>query len=268
LEGLAVDRLRDRVAIVTGAGRGIGQGIARRFASEGARIVVAERDRSHGEATVDQLLATGAEALFVPTDVSKRDHIEAMVAATVKRFGVVDILVNNAQSFTAPAPLEEMTDEMMATSLDGGLWATFWAMRAVFPIMRDHGGGRIINFASLNGVRGAALTGNYNAAKEGIRALTRTAAREWARYDILVNVICPAAASAAWLDYRRRSPDNAAAAEQANPLGRMGDPELDIGGVALFLASEDSRFVTGHTIFADGGAHLGAQVWQPPVRRA
>lgn len=261
-----MDRLRGRVAIVTGAGRGIGRGIARRFAKEGARIVVAERSPRHGEAIAEELRQIGVEALFVPTDVSRREEVEAMVAAAVDRFRVVDILVNNAQSLTAPSPLEEMTDAMMATSLDGGLWATFWAMRAVFPVMRDRGG-RIVNFASLNGVRGFALTGNYNAAKEAIRALTRTAAREWARYGILVNVICPAAASAAWLDYRRRHPDNAAAAEAANPLGRMGDPEADIGAVALFLACDDSRYVTGHTIFADGGAHLGAQVWQPPAGR-
>lgn len=256
-------RLQDRVAVITGAGQGIGRGIARRYATEGAHVVVAELRAEHGERTAAELRDMGVDAIFVLTDVARKADVTGMVAAAAERFGRVDVLVNNAQAFTVPTPLEEQTDQMMATSLDGGLWATFWAMQAVFPHMRDAGGGRIINFASLNGVRGAAMTANYNAAKEGIRALTRTAAREWAQHGILVNVICPAAASAAWLDYRRRNPENAAASEAANPLGRMGDPERDIGGVALFLASEDSCFVTGHTMFADGGAHLGAQTWQP-----
>ena len=259
-------RLQDRVAIVTGAGQGIGRGIARRFAREGARVVIAERKPEHGEAAARELSdELGAQALFVATDVSQRDQVHAMVAAAVDRFGRLDILVNNAQRFTAPAPLETMPDALFAASLDGGLWATFWAMQAAFPHMRDGGGGRIINFASMNGVRGAALTGNYNAAKEGIRALTRTAAREWGPHGILVNVICPAAASSVWLAHRARDPENAARSEASNPLGRMGDPERDIGGVALFLASEDGCFITGHTLFADGGAHLGLSVWRPSV---
>src|SRR4029077_185113 len=126
--GLGMGRLQDRVAIVTGAGQGIGRGIARRFAREGATVVIAERKPEHGEAAAAELRdELGAQAMFVATDVSRRDQVTAMVAATVDRYGRLDILVNNAQRFTAPAPLESMPDELLAASLDGGLWATFWA---------------------------------------------------------------------------------------------------------------------------------------------
>jgi NAD(P)-dependent dehydrogenase (short-subunit alcohol dehydrogenase family) len=256
-------RLQGQVAIVTGAGQGIGQGIARRFAREGAAIVVAELREPLGRQTAEDLSALGVDATFIPCDVGRKEDVNRVVVETIERHHRVDILVNNAQGFTPLVPLEEKTDEMLAISLDTGLWATFWAMQAVFPHMRDQRGGRIINFCSLNGVQGAWYTGDYNAVKEGIRGLTRSAAREWGPHHILVNVIAPGAASPGWLAYRDKSPREAAALEASIPLGRMGDPELDIGGVALFLASDDGRYITGHTMFADGGGHLGGG-WRPP----
>lgn len=225
------DRLAGRVAIVTGAGEGIGRGIARRFAPEGARVVVAELRPEWGERTARELHdELGAEARFVATDVSQKDQVLAMVAAAVDGYGGVDILVNNAQSFTPMVPLEEKEDAWFAQSLDSGLMGSFWAMQAAFPHLRDSGHGRIVNFCSLNGVTGAWYTVDYNATKEAIRGLTRSAARE---------------------------------GEAGIPLGRMGDPEDDIGGVAPFLVSDDGRYVTGQTIFADGGGHLGTG-WHPP----
>ena len=146
-----MDRLIDRVAIVTGAGQGIGRGIAHRFAKEGARVVVAEWKAHRGERVVAELEKLGAEAIAVPTDVSDRAQLEALVEKTVDTFGCVDILVNNAQSFTPNVPFHEKTDEMWSVSLLTGPLATFWAMCAVYPVMRNGGGGRIINFASLNG---------------------------------------------------------------------------------------------------------------------
>ena len=138
------DRLSGRVAIVTGAGMGIGRGIARRLAREGAAIVVAELREDRGDRTVRELTEElGAPARFVAADVSRRDDVERMVATTVEEFGRVDILVNNAQTFTELVPLEEKTDAMMAASLESGPWATFWAMQAVFPHMRDEHYGRI-----------------------------------------------------------------------------------------------------------------------------
>jgi NAD(P)-dependent dehydrogenase (short-subunit alcohol dehydrogenase family) len=258
-----MDRLSGRVAIVTGAGMGIGRGIARKYAREGASVVVAEIREPEGARTVEELEQLGARALLVPTDVGQKDQVTHMVNETVASFGRVDILVNNAQGFTPLVALEDKTDEMLDFALGTGLWATFWSMQAVFPPMRDQGGGRIINFCSLNGVQGGWYTADYNAAKEGFQGLTRSAAREWGRYQILVNAIAPGAASEGWLAYKNANPREAAGLESSIPLGRMGDTEEDIGGVALFLASDDGRYMTGHTLFVDGGGHLGGG-WRPP----
>jgi len=138
-------------------------------------------------------------------------------------------------------------------------------MAAAFPHMRAKGWGRIINVCSLNGINAHVGTADYNVGKEALRTLTRSAAREWAGLGICANVICPAAASASFRQFEAQQPALAAAAAAANPMGRMGDPEADIGGVALFLASEDARYVTGNTIFADGGGHINGVAWAPEL---
>ena len=258
------DRLAGRVAIVTGAGEGIGRGIARRYAREGARLVVAEVRAEWGERTVDELRdELGAEAHAVHTDMGKKNEVLRMVDEAVATFGSVDILVNNAQAFTPMVPLEEKEDAWFETSLNSGLMGSFWSMQAAFPHLRDSGRGRIVNFCSLNGVTGAWFSVDYNATKEAIRGLTRSAAREWGQYGITVNCIGPGAASSGYRAWADRNQEAAAAGEATIPLGRMGDPENDIGGVALFLASDDGQYITGHTLFADGGGHLGSG-WKPP----
>ena len=259
-------RLDGRVAIITGAGQGIGRGVARRFATEGAAVVVAERNPDTGAAVArevsDQL---GGDARFVPTDVLDGDQVTAMVDATLEAFGRVDILVNNAYVAGPPDRLERKPDHDLELAFRGGPLHTLRAMQAVFPHFRAQHWGRIINFVSLNGVNAHMYSADYNAAKEAIRAITRTAAREWARHNILVNAIAPAAASPAYVAFAAAAPDNAAEMLKQNPIGRMGDPEHDIGGVALFLASEDSDYVTGNTIFADGGSHINGVQWDPPM---
>ncbi|MBL0123023.1 MAG: SDR family oxidoreductase [Betaproteobacteria bacterium] len=261
-------KLYERVAIVTGGGAGIGKGIARRFCAEGATVVVAEYNESTGAATVAELQQDfGARAEFLCVDVSDKQQVMAMVAATVKRFGRVDILVNNAWAKRPGSigfnPVEKNTDEDMEHAFRIGCMAAFWSMQAVFPHMRDQAWGRIINMASLNGVNAHPYTLDYNSAKEALRALTRTAAREWGKHQICCNIICPAAATDAYKVFAMAQPENAAAITRMNPMGRMGDPELDIGGIAVFLASEDARFLTGNTLFADGGAHINGVNWMP-----
>ena len=261
-------RLDDRVAIVTGAGAGIGRGIVRRFAAEGASAVVAEWGEASGASVTRELQdECGARATFIRTDVCDRAQVQAMVTGAIERFGKVDILVNNAwanrRGSSSMGPIESKPDEDMDHAWRIGCMAAFWAMQAVFPGMRDRQWGRIVNIASLNGVNAHPWTVDYNAAKEALRALTRTAAREWAKHQICCNIICPAAATEAYRKFAEAQPANAAVMLKQNPMGRMGDPEMDIGSIALFLASDDARYLTGNTLFADGGAHINGVNWAP-----
>lgn len=255
-------RLEGRVAIVTGAGFGIGRGIARRFAREGAAVVVAEVDVRSGERTAGELGELGGQGLFVRTDVTDRAQVEAAVAATVERFGRLDVIVNNAWGGGTIKRLEHKSDDEMLHGVRLGYMAAFFLMQAAYPHLRKEGGS-IVTLCSLNGVNAHLYTAEYNGAKEAVRALTRTAAREWARHGIRANVICPAAATEAYEAFRQMAPDNAAELLKQNPMGRMGDPEADIGAVALFLASDDSRYLTGNTLFVDGGSHLNGVQWDP-----
>jgi NAD(P)-dependent dehydrogenase (short-subunit alcohol dehydrogenase family) len=251
-----VGRLAGRVAIVTGAGQGIGRGVALVFAREGARVCVAELKPHRGERTVEEIRAAGGEAFARPTDVGDRAQVAAMVEATVARFGGVDVLVNNAHGFGPRAKLEEIPEDQFDLSWRTGVKGTWWAMCAVRPHMAARGAGRIVNFVSLAAERGHAGLGDYGAAKSGIVALTRTAAREWGPLGITVNCVAPAAASKRGQDWAARDPEAYRRTMESRAIGRLGDPETDVAPVVLFLASDDARYVTGETIHVDGGAHL------------
>jgi 3-oxoacyl-[acyl-carrier protein] reductase len=259
-----MSRLDGKVAVVTGAGKGIGRGIARRFAREGAKVVVAELDAVAGKQVASDLGELGGEGLFVQTDVSQRADIERAIAAAQQTFGGLDILVNNAIAVTPDVLLEQKTDEMFEKTMKVGLWSVWWGMQIAFPAMKARGGGRIINFYSIDADDGSWLHGDYNTAKGGVQALTRTAGFQWARHNILVNAIAPIAASAAFEQMVADNPALAAAAPQMIPVGRMGDPEDDIAPVAVLLASEDGRYITGATIPADGGLHVPRVNTRPP----
>ena len=260
-------RLQDKVAIITGAGRGIGRAIALAYAAEGARVVVASRSADTVAAVCEEIRGLNGQALGVTCDVAQKAQIGAMTERAVAHFGGVDILVNNAQSFgTREAPqayptrcgVEAGLDAEWDYTLRTGLMATLWGMQAVFPIMKLCGG-KIINFGSVAGQRGEARTAPYNATKEAIRALTRTAAREWGRYKINVNVINPAALTNALAKFQKDfPPPSGTESAQHIPLRRLGDPLKDIAPAAVFLASADSDYITGMTFMVDGGLLMSA----------
>jgi len=246
-------RLDGKVAIVTGAGQGIGRGIALVFAREGATVVIAEIKEHRATRTAEEISAAGGQAFGIATDVSRQDDVRRMVDAAVGRYGTVDILVNNAQAMHARTPIAELTSEQVDVFWISGVKGTLWCMQAVYPIMQAKGYGRIINFVSSAGFRGEPGLADYNATKEGIRALTKTAAREWGRAGITVNCIAPGALSKRGQEFIQRNPAEFERRNAEKCLPRLGDPEADIAPVAVFLASDDSRFVTGQTMFADGG---------------
>lgn len=257
--------LEGRTALVTGGGQGVGQGVVRALAAAGAKVCIAQRKVDQGEEEARYLRDTyGVDAFFIATDVTQRSAVEAMVKGAHDRFGRLDILVNNAGA-SFPKRLENHTDEELQGSFDLNYWAVFWAMKAAFPIMKAQQYGRIINMGSLNGVNAHMFTMAYNASKEAMRAMTRTAAVEWGGYGITCNTICPAASSPQAQDYFAANPEMMTAILQQVPAGRFGDAEKDIGPVAVFLASEGSGFVNGNTVFASGGSQVNGVAWRPQV---
>jgi len=247
-----VGKLDGKVAIISGAGQGVGRGIALALAKEGAAVVIAELNPETCQRTAEEIRALGGRSLGVTTDVRRRKQVNAAVAAAVKEFGTVDILVNNAQAMRNQVLFEDTTDEDMALALESGLMASFYFMQACFPYFKEHGG-KIISLASAAGLHGHAGWTAYATAKEGIRALTKVAAHEWGQYKINVNVICPMAATPNWEAWGSANPELRDAVIAGIPLGRMGDCETDIGRAVVFLASSDSDYITGLTMMVDGG---------------
>ena len=246
-------RLDRNVAIVTGAGQGIGRGIALAFASEGANVVIAELDGASGERTAEEVRSRGADALAVQCDVRRRADVDACVIRALETFGQVDILVNNAVSAVSEVSVIDTTDDDMALAWESGVLGTLYFMQACYPHMKGRNA-KVINFGSGAGIMGREGYAAYGPAKEAIRSLTKVAAREWGREGIRVNVICPHASSPGYERWAAGNPELAAGAAAYSTSGRVGDCELDIGRAALFLASDDSSYVSGHTLIVDGGS--------------
>ena len=247
--------LDGRVVIVTGATRGIGLGVASHLGSLGARLVLTGRRRDRIDETAARFAAAGIDHLATVADVADRDRAFALVAETIARFGRLDGLVLNAQSFRPVTPLVDVTETDMDLLFDTGPKGALWLMQAAHPHFVAQRWGRIVTVATSMGLTGAPGYGPYAASNEAIRSLTRTAAREWGRDGITVNCILPASAGhrapAAGSDPAREAAF--AAMYDDNPIGRDGDAERDIGPVVAFLLSDASRYVTGQTVSVDGG---------------
>lgn len=251
----------DQIAVVTGAADGLGKAFATRFAEEGYQVVAADINDSAGETLVNMLVAQGGKAIYQHCDVTNKAQVQALIATTLEQFGAVHVLINNAVPPSAMGPIEEKSDEAFQRQLDGGFFAARWAMNAAFENMKAASFGRIINLCSLNGVNAHPQTADYNVAKEALRTLTRSAAREWAPYGITVNAICPGAITAAFTSLVEAAPQMADRVSKQVPMGYMGDPYEDVSGVALFLASKEARYMTGNTLHVDGGGHINGINW-------
>jgi 2-hydroxycyclohexanecarboxyl-CoA dehydrogenase len=245
-----------KVVIITGSGRGVGRGMALHLGKGGARVVVAEWKEHLLSETCAELTELGVDNIGVVCDIQQKEQIDAMVAQTVDHFGRVDAIINNAQTFRPLAMIADVTEDDFDVFYRSGVKGTLWAMQAVYPHMKAQGWGRIVNFASSMGITGGTGFAAYNASKEAIRAITRTAAREWGADGITVNAIAPAAATHHG-EAGKQSEGYRIFIENC-PMGRQGDPELDIAPIAWFLCSDGCRYLTGHTFMADGGAFMWA----------
>jgi NAD(P)-dependent dehydrogenase (short-subunit alcohol dehydrogenase family) len=245
-------RLEGRVAIITGAGQGVGEGIARVYAREGCKVTLTGRTLSKLEAVAADIKAAGGQALCLEALAGNRADAEKTVARTVEAFGRLDILVNNAQTYTVDMPIETILEENLRINFESGVIGSLQLMQFSFPHMRKAGGGSVINFGSSWGYYCNPGFLAYAANKEAIRTLTKTAAREWGKYNIRVNTLLPSALTP---KSRQHLADTGTLElENAkNAFGQIGEPEKDVAPVALFLASDDAHYVTGQTICADGG---------------
>lgn len=244
-------RLQNKVAIITGAGSGIGKGIAERFAKEGAKVIVAEFDEASGQATTAQIKQSGGVAEFVKVDVSKLADCQNMVKAAVEKFGRLDIIVNNA-GIIKYGPVEQMPEADLDAILAVDLKGVFFGSQAAIPELRKSGSGRIINTASIAAFQAFATLGAYCAAKGGVVALTKVLAVELAKDKIRVNSICPGAIQTGMTKQMESDPELMKQTLAQIPVGRIGQP-ADIAAAAVWLASDEADYVTGQAIIIDGG---------------
>ncbi|MBN9317010.1 MAG: glucose 1-dehydrogenase [Devosia sp.] len=248
-------------AIVTGAGHGIGRAIARKLASEGAAVAVAEINEATGRETVDLLRQAGARAHFVRTDIADAASVQAAFDEAAEQLGPITLLVNNA-AFTAAGDLKGMTLEAWHNEVDVNLNGTYHCIRAIVPAMRQRGGGgAIVNISSVNGLR---YFGNpsYSAAKAGITNLTLSVASEFGRDGIRCNAVCPGSVrteNITWAIRQQKDPQVFQKLARWYPLGRVAEPE-DVAKAVAFLGSDEASYITGAVLPVDGGLTAGMNV--------
>lgn len=241
-------RLEGRSAVVTGGAGGIGRAVVDRLVAEGAKVLAVDRDAERG---AEIARAHGERAAFLEADLRDPGIGATVREAALDALGGVDALVNNAHA-SVQAPLLEHTDEMLALSMETGLHATWRLMVACHDLLaRD--AGAVVNFGSGAGLQGQPTQASYAAAKEAIRGLSRVAANEWAADGIRVNVVCPIAETEGVTAWAEQDPRRYERMVRTVPLGRLGDPATDIAPVVAFLCSDESAYITGQTIMADGG---------------
>ncbi|NQT72631.1 MAG: SDR family oxidoreductase [Chloroflexi bacterium] len=242
-----------KVAMVTGAGSGIGRASALAFAKNGAKVVVNDIVAEGAEETVEMIKAAGGEAILVKADVTQAIEVENLINKTVEIYGQLDYAHNNAGIDGEPAPLADCTIENWDRTIGINLRGVFLCMKYEIPQMVKQGNGAIVNTASIAGLIGTANMPAYNAAKHGVVGLTRTAALEYAATGIRINAVCPGATRTALLDsVMVVMPELLETLESSHPVGRIAEPE-EIANTVVWLCSDEASFVTGHPMVVDGG---------------
>lgn len=260
--------LNGKVAIVTGSGRGIGEGIALAFGREGANVIVMERNFENAQRVVKKIEAAGGRAMAFEADVTKKKTLDAMVAATVERFGAIDILVNNAGIESSPALTQDMTEEQWDKVLGVNLKGVFLCCQAVLPQMIKQNSGRIIQIASTAAIRMTFFGSiDYTASKHGVVGLSHHLAWEVADHHITVNTICPGGVLTPLMEEGTTPEYRSMTAKRLIPLGRVCTPD-EIGQAAVFFASDRAAMITGQVLAVDGGLLVGfGEDLRPVVRK-
>ena len=249
--------LQNKVALVTGGTTGIGRDTAILFAKAGAKVVVSGRRETEGKETSDLIRAAGGDGLFVKSDVSKPSDVQSLVQKTVEKFGRLDIAFNNAGIEGKWVPLIEQSLEDWDAVIDINLKGTWLCLKhEIQQMLKQGGGGTIVNMSSVAGLMGAAGAGVYCASKHGVIGLTRTAALEYAAHGIRVNAVCPAVIETAMSDRAFADPEANKRVLALHPIGRFGKP-MEVAEAVLWLCSSKSSFMTGHYIVLDGGMLVG-----------
>lgn len=247
-----MSKLQDKVVIITGGAGGIGLGMAKAMAKEGAIVAIVDVNEETGKASEKLLQEISPKSMFLKADLMDRENLPNIIKSIVDNYGKLDVLVNNAHASKQIA-IENITQADLDLSFGTGFYPTFYLMQAALPYLKETKG-NIINFASGAGLAGHETQGAYAAAKEAIRGISRVAANEWGRFGINVNIISPVANSEGVQAWAKAQPEYYEAVLSKIPMGRFGEVEEDIGRVAVFLASEDSRYITGQTMMVDGGS--------------
>lgn len=250
--------LEGKVAIITGGGQGIGEGLVYALCHEGAKVVNVGRTLSKLDRVVENIRRDGCEAMAIQCDISDYAQVEQAAAKTIAAYGKIDILVNNAMT-QKNVPFEQSTEEDLWDAYKNNVLGTYNCIKACLPALKETKG-RIINFGSGSGTHGSANMCTYATSKEAIRGMTKALAVEFSKYEINVNCVVPCGNSPAWEAAKKQFPDQVDKMLTGYLIRRpnysLGDPESDIGGVVVFLASKYSQYVTGRTLFADGGKAL------------
>lgn len=247
-----MSKLQDKVVIITGGAGGIGLGMAKAMAKEGAIVAIVDVNEETGKASEKLLQEISPRSMFLKADLMDRENLPNIIKTIVDNYGKLDVLVNNAHA-SKQLTIENITQADLDLSFGTGFYPTFYLMQAALPYLKETKG-NIINFASGAGLAGHETQGAYAAAKEAIRGISRVAANEWGRFGINVNIISPVANSEGVQAWAKAQPEYYEAVLSKIPMGRFGEVEEDIGRVAVFLASEDSRYITGQTMMVDGGS--------------